>query len=327
MLFTHPRQKLEKGIVDVEVLSTEEHYGGIAYYILEVQKKLNGSVYFYTPYNKDNISFLTNIIDTIDKQYQFYLNTNLLIPNKTLRFLRISSIPIFTVIYDLMIFHKDHEQYKAFDDQTRNLMLNMYNVSIAIITISEQIKNEIIQTFNIPAYKIFVAYPGVSGEFKNKEDMNKKDYIMTNYQPEGQYFLKALGLDVYQVGNVPNQNKELMAEELGSKYHDIGFVSRERLVELYQEQKQFFSDQKYEGFDMQPLEQLQCHTKVVQSHSNVHDEILKDFDNVIFYEDHTPAEVIDFINTKSSFEHDDKLLQKYTWDNTVSVIKKVLNIK
>lgn len=321
-------QAKTKLAVDVDVLVNEKHYGGIAYYIDGIQRALNTKVDFITSNIKYDIPYLSNVMHLSKaslSNYKSYLNTNLVIWPKLFSQLKKYNVRVYTLIYDLMIFHKDHEAYKSFNDETRNIMMTMYKNANAIITISESIKNEIHEMFSIPLNNIYVAYPGIDPIFTYKNDIIKQDYILTNYAPNSSIFLQELDTNIHQAGNINEQHINYMQLHLQSHYTHLGFLERQSLQNVYNEQLQFYSNQKYEGFDMQPIEQLSCHTKVLQSHSNVHDEILKEFDNVLFYEDYSIKDVKNWLYTKSSFEEDDKRLKKYTFENQAKVIEKVIN--
>ena len=305
-------------LMDVNVLQHEKHPSGIANYIKNMQKHNNNIFDFHQINNDLDIKDLNNVKYNLSEnelsKYSVYLNTDLYIPPNILNILKKSNIKIWTVVYDLLIFRKQHPSYNMWGDGFRRRYKDTLQAANKIITISKAIKQELNTLFNIPLENIFIAYPGVDLNIFKPGKGKKKNYMLMNYTPIGYELFDKLNIDIKQQGNIPIENKKLLKKRLGNRYEDLGYVSQKQLIKYYQNAKQFFSAQEYEGFDMQPLEQLQCHTKVIVSHSNVHDEILPEFDNVLFYEDHSIDEINQFLEKETSFDHDIEIIKnKYNW--------------
>ena len=170
--------------------------------------------------------------------------------------------------------------------------------SLHVFTVSEFVKNELIDLYKTENNKISVIYNAVSDAFVNKNLPRNDSFCLVVGSIEPRKNLK-LVLDYF----AQRQNEKLLIvgkkskifssieinEELLSNVKFTGYVSDEELVELYNKAKVFIFPSLYEGFGIPLIEAQSCGCPVISSSNSVMPEVLRD--SAIFFD---PSDYNDF---------------------------------
>ena len=162
-----------------------------------------------------------------------------------------------------------------------------------IISISENTKTEIIDYLNIPEERITVIYLAADERFKILENISSDSpghpFILCDSSAQSGvikafYKLKKKGIKqkLLIFGGMSRSariDREGMIKELGleEEVHLLGYVSDEKLVELYNLADLFiFPSYICEGFGIPPLEAMACGTPVITGRVGTMQEVLGD---------------------------------------------------
>jgi glycosyltransferase involved in cell wall biosynthesis len=137
-----------------------------------------------------------------------------------------------------------------------------------VIAISKYLKEELIK-FGVPKEKIIVIPDGVSEEFK--PTWKDKNYMLFVGRLERHKRVdelirlsKEINFPLKIVGDGPERKKlEKLVKEIRAPVTFVGKVSREKLIELYQECSFFVSASRWEGFGLIFLEANACGKPVI----------------------------------------------------------------
>ena len=221
-------------------------------------------------------------------------------------------VKLVSTIYDLIPFHINNEaQNKIYNTLGKYLIKKTIKNSDVIVTISETIKKEIVDMFQINPYKIKIIYPQVNHlkVYDKDEKETKKELLKQRFNllPK-QYFLSVysvrprknlitllkqynnLNKDIIKkhplviVGYIDTKyynevyqqllNEQKKQEEKGGKVIFTNYITDKELELLYNFSYIFISPTSSEGFDMPQVEQLLHDNIVIQSNIPVHKEIL-----------------------------------------------------
>ncbi len=269
---------------------------------------------------KNNYPLLLNFVNTAPMFYK-----NQIVTIHDLSFLR----------YPKWFSKKIHLAYKY-------LIPNIAKYSRKIITVSQFSKREIKELLNIEEKKIEVIYNAVSDSFKYDNNVPKENFILTvsSLGPRKNFknlilAFKKLKLNNYKLLIVGNQNKAFLYTELRNLIKDeknvefTGYVSDEKLINLYQRAKIFVYPSFYEGFGIPPLEAMACGTPVVVSKAASLPEVCGD---AAYYVD--PYDIDSIAKGMEAVLTDEKLQKElikkglervklFSWEKSA---RKVLNI-
>ncbi len=162
-----------------------------------------------------------------------------------------------------------------------------------ILTVSEHSRNDLVQTFRIPAEKIQITYNGVSDRYFSTESEPQIDAVRSRYDIPPNYLLYVgnfkphknvgrliqaySGLSPDLRGSHPlvlagdpgnfGEGLQALAEQLGirSQVHFAGLVADADLPALYRGASLFVYPSLSEGFGLPPLEAMAAGTPVVAS--------------------------------------------------------------
>ena len=214
--------------------------------------------------------------------------------------------------------------------------------SLAVFTVSEFSKKQIVETYHIPEDKVTVAYNGwqhFSTKIDDESRMSEYQYLRKNkyyfslatlaknknfewivhaaeYNPEA-IFAIAGSSDLEKLG------VSLTANKL-SNIHYLGYVSDNDAKLLMKNCKAFLFPSLYEGFGIPPLEALAMGAKVICSNASCLPEIFKD--SVYYIDPYNPNVNLDKI-TKSKINSAESVLNLYNWQESANKIySKILSI-
>ncbi len=187
-----------------------------------------------------------------------------------------------------------------------------------ILTISNQVEQDIIREFAISPEKISVTYLGISREFKPLDKAESAEFIAKKYQVSSKYILflsniepkknitnllKAFRIlkNEYNCGcqlllagtkrwnafNIFRNYKSLKLSSEEAKF--LGYVDFQDLPKLYSGADMFILPSLYEGFGLPALEAMAYGTPVVVSDIPVFREILGEA--ALFADPHSPKDI------------------------------------
>ncbi len=227
-------------------------------------------------------------------------------------------------------------------------------MSKRIFTVSEFVKNEILNTYPVRPSKILLTSCASEQHFSKQVDEKSKD-VLAKYQIANPY--------IFYVGNAhPHKNIERLLEafelvhktlpeltlvlgggkkffyeriehdwkskEIYSKLNFTGFIDDNDLPYIYSSAKAFVNPSLYEGFGIQILEAFSCETKVVCSNTSSLPEI---GGNIAYY--FNPRDTKSIADAILSCLNDTDptrvtaglaRAKQFTWENSGKVIHEVL---
>lgn len=199
-----------------------------------------------------------------------------------------------TVIHDLSFLRNPYWFSKRAAIWFKFLVPRVINTSSIIVTDSAFTKNELMELLGFPEKKIRVVYPGVSEIFfspttdKRKNKSGKIILAVSTLDPRKN--LKRL-IEGFKIANLKDTKlvivggvNPLVFGKSGEEKNFVsdpaieflGYVSDERLVNLYHQAEIFISVSLYEGFGFPPLEALASGCRVLISDIPIHREIFGD---------------------------------------------------
>jgi glycosyltransferase involved in cell wall biosynthesis len=263
-----------------------------------LNKKLRSEVKSKTYFNKSYKNFL--------RKYDLFHFTS------TYNIIHCKKIatPFIVTIYDLIpLIYK--EEYFGDSIVAKRILYKYYlnslkvllNKAIAVITISENTKKDIISILGISSEKIHVIYLGIGSIF-NPCLKNKKDELNKRFNINSPYLMYSGGMDYRKnlkitieafakfiqthkmdlkliiAGKFEYKTKHLIqkANKLGIKNRVIfiDYISDYDLILLLNNAHLYLFLSLYEGFGFPPLEAMACKTPVLSSNTSCLPEILGD---------------------------------------------------
>lgn len=211
-----------------------------------------------------------------------------------------------------------------------------------IVTVSEYVKKQIIETFGISSDKVVVIYNGVSDSIYKETNRDKNTKILEKFDIKKNFF--------FYVGNAyPHKNLEnlILAFELFNKKQDyelvlagkedffykrlkkeygkvsnikfLGACTDEDLRTLYSTCESFVYPSISEGFGIQIIESLKCGAKLICSGNTVFPEIAGKF--ALYFDPLSISDIsekitrITEISKKEFFDlFDEAYLDKFSWN-------------
>lgn len=243
-------------------------------------------------------------------------------------------------IHDVKI--KAHPEFfnKKFLLWYNYLFKNLIKKSLAIITVSNFSKSEIIKYYNVGSNKITVVY----NSWQHYKKINYDEGALKKYSlVKDKYFFAMSSIEPNKnlkwITEVANRNRNLIFAVAGGLNKKIfveknlivpdnlkllGYISDSEAKTLMRDCFAFLFPTFYEGFGIPPLEALAAGAKnIVVSDTEIMHEIFEDRANYV-----NPLEYdfdIENIQINRSFQN---ILDKYSWrksaENLLDVIKKAL---
>lgn len=216
---------------------------------------------------------------------------------------------------------------------------------------SKSVKKDLMQHYHIQSNKIDVVYEGVSKSYK-PNNRSKKNFILAVSTLEPRKNFKRIIECFIRLKEANKIDEQLIiVGKAGWYYRDIinipdkyrdsiifkGYVTEEKLIELYQRAKCFVYPSLYEGFGLPVIEAMACGCPVITSNRSSLPEIAGDA--AILIDPENNAELENAIqNMLKDHSLRERLIRKgleragnYTWEEcakkTIDVYKKVLNIE
>lgn len=276
------------------------------YHFLDEFRNLGAKIYrlpfpfkfFQIIWEKFNIFPIEMFIGKVDL---FYANDFLRSPSK---------IKTITTIHDLVWkiyphLHKDFI-YKTHENKIRKTI----QYKDTVIVDSKTTKDDLIKNYpEIKKNKIYIIYPGISNQFKPKNDINKIKKVFSKYfhsqflNLNSKFLLYVGALDprknlltaieifndlikdkrfsdfkFFISGKAGWQKNEIRKKinnlRLTDKIKFIGFIKEEDLPYLYSKASLTIYLSSYEGFGLPPLESLACGTPVLAGNNSSMKETL-----------------------------------------------------
>ncbi|MFA5102771.1 MAG: glycosyltransferase family 1 protein [Candidatus Thermoplasmatota archaeon] len=219
---------------------------------------------------------------------------------------------------------------------------------------SQFTKQDVERTYHISRPGL-VTYMGTSEQFYTIEREQASGYIRDHFHVNSRYIfyldtvryknlLKAFSLLISDNGNkdvlmvclgvFDNENIMDYARELNIEKNVVWIrerVSDEALNNLYSAADFFISPSEYEGFGLTPLESLQCGTPVIVSSVTSLPEVFSDA--ALYCDPYDAHDIYEKMRLMSGNEalrtqllsNADKLLKKYSWENTAATVLTIFN--
>ncbi len=184
-----------------------------------------------------------------------------------------------------------------------------------ILTVSHYVKNDLVETYNLPESKVNVIYCAADEKFKNlnlpREKFvllvssldprkNIKNAIKSFLKIKSDYTLKVVGKKHPSFADIGINN-----DDLSHQIEFTGYVSDKELNELYNKATLFFYPSIFEGFGIPPLEAQKCHCPALVSNTTCLPEI---YENSVQYCD--PYNVNNMSENLNKLLHDDQQQKK-----------------
>jgi glycosyltransferase involved in cell wall biosynthesis len=218
-----------------------------------------------------------------------------------------------------------------------------------IITVSNVLKKELVELFNIDSKKIFVVYEGVDFKKFFKADKNEVlDFKEKNQINED--FVLAVGhshpiknfsgvIEAFKIVRKKYKIKLVIAGLTGKKVvkdEDIiyvGHIPNDKLYILYSAAKCFIFPTLHEGFGLPPLEAMACGCPVVVSDKGSLPEVCGDA--AVYVNPYDPQSIaegilkvlIDENLRQNLIQKGYQQVKKFSWEQTVKKFLEVLNYK
>ncbi|WP_299244528.1 glycosyltransferase family 1 protein [uncultured Aquimarina sp.] len=189
-------------------------------------------------------------------------------------------------VYDLAFKHHPEWFSKSFQ-LTYNWFIPMsLKNSKHIITDSNYVKNDLINTYNLPSEKINVVYAAPSSAFVKKQ-VNKEAMILMVSSLDPRKNMTRV-IEAFDQLSIPH--KLVIVGARGTVFSDLeipepikkekikftGYIEDEELVELYNKAELFMYPSLFEGFGIPPLEAQKCGTACLISNVTSLPEVYQD---------------------------------------------------
>jgi glycosyltransferase involved in cell wall biosynthesis len=213
-----------------------------------------------------------------------------------------------------------------------------------IIAVSKSTKRDLNTHLSIPNDKISVVYSGVDRNIFRPLGQGKKEpyfiYVSRIEYPNKNHVGLITAFEIFKNRNPQSRHKLIIAgadwngadivkkRAQESIYRTdiqfLGFVPKEKIVELYSNADLMIFPSLFEGFGLPVLEALSCGTKVIVSNTTSLKE-LAEMGKLISFNPHNPMEIAYAIEAglqekKRDFE---PFLEHFDWNNTA---KEVISI-
>ena len=289
---------MKKLFIDISFIFTSSKTG-IGAYILTLYNALN---LYSIPYKnielklpkgtRNKYIFHTIWLNTIIGLHTFFNKPNIIIfPAFIMPFLTRRKTKYITVIHDLAHLRENEmTKYSRFIfDLSTNIAIKKANT---IVTVSETIKNELIQTFNIDKNRIKVVYNSIGEHFLNsknnpeileKYNISQQKYILSvatlNRRKNIPELIKAFesitdkypDIKLVLVGGMGNEKRELLTKHPNVIF--TGYIPDEDLPSLYKNALLYVFPSLYEGFGIPLIEAQYSNCPVLCSDIPVFQEV------------------------------------------------------
>ncbi|MCM8709602.1 glycosyltransferase family 4 protein [Clostridium sp. SYSU_GA19001] len=260
---------------------------------------------------------------------------------------------ISTVVNLLPVVNKNFVDDKYLEKFNR-VFNNVVKNSDKIIVVSEFLREQLKNYFDIPDKKIVVNYPGCSAIFKPKNEESCVNILKSKYKINGDYILHAGSIHIrknleklikaFKYVNLYNKNlklvfvgsckgkREAYYKKLRLLIEDMdlidsviftGEVDYNDMPYFYSKAKCVINLSKYEGFPLTSLEAMACNTPVIWNDVSFFKEVFGDSGLPVDANDHNMLvdEISDIINNTSKREQiinkQSEVTYKYKWEKNI----------
>lgn len=259
-----------------------------------------------------------------------------------------------TTVHDLLPIINSNYVDEKYRDKFNKVFGNAAKNSDKIITVSECLKEQLKNNFDIPEKRIEVIYPGCSQIFNFKSEEICTNILKSKYRIEGDYILHVGSIhvrknldklitafkDIYTVnkelklifvGKNDGKRKEYylklksLAEELGisDAVFFLNTVDYDDMPYFYSKAKCVVNLSKYEGFPMVAIEAMCCDSPVVWNRQSFFKEVLGDVGASVDAND--KEELVDAISEvifnnslrEQVISKQREQAEKYSWDKNI----------
>jgi glycosyltransferase involved in cell wall biosynthesis len=259
-------------------------------------------------------------------------------------------IKIITTVHDCVEMHFPETSQWSVRIIKKLLLRRTYQKSHFIITVSEFIRNDVLTNYNQSvSSKNIVAIPNGRPHWQQPQcpHITRDQFIFFagNFEPRKNLInlIKAIELlsdkkktvNLYRAGPAGWKNKNdqryFRDSRIHEQIHNIGYCDDRELINNYLKCKAFVYPSIYEGFGLPVLEALSLDCLVLTSKGTVMEEIAGPA--AIYFNPWDPADIAEKIELIFSDTFDpnvylqfkDKILQKYSWENSGHNLINVFN--
>ncbi|WJJ97096.1 glycosyltransferase family 4 protein [Algibacter luteus] len=243
-------------------------------------------------------------------------------------------------LYDLAFKHHPEWFSFAFQKSYNLLIPKSIKNSRRIVTDSNYVKSDIIETYKISENKIDVIYPAPSLQFVNK-GLKKEKIILTVSSIDPRKNLKRIikafnGIDSdYKLKIVGAKNKTFSNigiddKQLNENIIFTGYLTDEELIDAYNTAEIFIYASVFEGFGIPPLEAQACGSACIVSNATSLPEV---YEQSVEYFDPYSVEsmrnkIEEVINNKNKIEQLKKLglenSKRFSWDTATTELESII---
>ena len=221
------------------------------------------------------------------KEESLLISTNFFLP-----FIKLKKCKYITVIHDIRLFLFPNQATKIGRALFLSRFYNAIKKSDIIITVSETVKKELLQHFNINSDKIKVVYNSISPSFIDfqadkslikKYNLSERKYILSvatlNQNKNIPELIKAFesitdkypDIKLVLVGGMGNEKRELLTKHPNVIF--TGYIPDENLPSLYKNALLYVFPSLYEGFGIPLIEAQYSNCPVLCSDIPVFQEV------------------------------------------------------
>ncbi|WP_194768197.1 glycosyltransferase family 4 protein [Tamlana sp. I1] len=243
-------------------------------------------------------------------------------------------------LYDLAFKH--HPEWFSYSFQKLYNTLIPFSLSNSkrIVTDSNYVKQDIIETYKILDRKLHVIYAAPSEKFINK-NLKREKFILTVSSIDPRKNLKRVieafnKIDSdYKLVIVGKKNKTfsnvgLDEEIINDNIIFTGYLTDEELIDIYNTAELFIYASLFEGFGIPPLEAQACGCACIISNVTSLPEVYGD--SVEYFDpnsvDNIKSKMEEVINNKDTIDKIKNLsalnLKRYNWDDSTSKLKCII---
>ncbi len=255
-------------------------------------------------------------------------------------------IPVYTTIHDMVFFDVDGLATFVGKKLRKFFYKRAIHMSEKIFTVSEFSKLRLL--YHFPTKKdVIIVYNGVPRqviEYAAADFKEKKDYFIFVGNIKRHKGLKTL-VEAFSIAKNRGLTSKLIivgaGDNLRTKDHElsyaidkvngiefVGWVNKERLIQLISQAKALVQPSLYEGFGIPPLEALYLGTDIIISDIPVFKELYDEVSNCFFKAGNAEAlseKLLSFSPDLQLKELKSSLLKKYNYHHSVDVILQTIN--
>lgn len=335
---------------------------GIGQYTIIVEKALNELNLNYKNFSKNFLKIFSFNSYIKNFAYIFWYNfififkllmikgeVLLISTNFFLPFIKLKKCKYITVIHDIRLFLYPNQATKIGRALFLSRFYNAIKKADIIITVSETVKKELLQYFNINSDKIKVVYNSISSNFINfkvnkslinKYNLSEKKYILSVATLNQNKNIPALIKAFESISNKYPELKLVLVGGMGNEYREkltkhpniifTGYIPDEDLPSLYKNALLYVFPSLYEGFGIPLIEAQYSKCPVLCSDIPVFREVARDGAEFCNTDSKSIAKKLEFlINNKQRREELISLgqqnVKRFSIENITNQLLNVIN--